>query len=156
MTVSMEQKNANSYNPVKAGVEAGQQEENQFKVNLKPDFMEKLTDRLERGGRSAAIFGPVVEREGLTIIPVARSGWGFGGGQAESKKAEASIGGGGGVSTVPAGFIQLRDGNATFKPIVDPVKLAGVVFGFNLLLVLVVLLLRKKQATMNPLENNRR
>lgn len=156
MTVSLEQKTTNSYNPVKAEAEARKQEENQFKVNLKPDFMEKLTDRLERGGRSAAIFGPVVERDGLTIIPVARIGWGFGGGQAKSKKAGASIGGGGGVSTVPAGFIQLRGGKATFKPIVDPIKLAGIVFGFNLLLVLAVLLLRKKQATGNPPKNSRR
>jgi uncharacterized spore protein YtfJ len=57
----------------------------------------------------------------VTVIPVARATWGFGGGTGTRPEAEGEgEGGGGGGSTSPVGFIELRDGRASFRPIVDP------------------------------------
>jgi hypothetical protein len=52
----------------------------------------------------------------VTVIPVARARWAFGGGSGVSP--EGSGGGGGGAGLVsPIGYIEVRDGEAVFKPI---------------------------------------
>lgn len=85
-------------------------------------FLEGLAERL--GGRASvrAVFGEPIERGGLTVIPVARVRWGFGGGSGTSAGGgEASgAGGGGGVAAEPAGYIEIRAGEATYRPIVPP------------------------------------
>jgi uncharacterized spore protein YtfJ len=60
-----------------------------------------------------------VERDGTTIIPVARVQWGFGGGGL-GRTPLAQGGGGGGARAYPVGYIALRDGKADFHPISDP------------------------------------
>jgi len=77
-----------------------------------------------------------VARAGITIIPVARVGFGAGAGAgAGRKQAEVAQGGGGGASAAPVGYIEIRDRNAVFRPIRDPlvdviVPLATLVAGF--------------------------
>ena len=91
-------------------------------------FVETLAERIGARFGSTAVFGEPVEAEGVTVIPVARSTWGFGGGTGSRPEAEGEgEGGGGGGSTSPVGFIELREGRATFRPIVDlrPFVLAG-------------------------------
>ena len=84
-------------------------------------FVETLAERIGARFGSTAVFGEPVEAEGVTVIPVARSTWGFGGGTGSRPEAEGEgEGGGGGGSTSPVGFIELRDGKAAFRPIVDP------------------------------------
>jgi len=75
-----------------------------------------------------------VARAGITIIPVARVGFGAGAG-AGRKQAEVAQGGGGGAPAAPVGYIEIRDRNAVFRPIRDPlvdviVPLATLVAGF--------------------------
>ena len=55
-----------------------------------------------------AIFGEPIERNGLTVIPVARARWGQGlrGGNE-----------GGGVMMAPVGFIEVCEDKATFRRI---------------------------------------
>ena len=67
-----------------------------------------------------AVYGEPITGAGVTVIPVARVGFGFGGGSGReigSDKTGEGGGGGGGVESRPLGFIEIRDGNATYKPI---------------------------------------
>jgi uncharacterized spore protein YtfJ len=79
-------------------------------------FIASLAERIGATARAATIFGDPVERDGVTVIPVARARWGFGGG-AGKRKDEDGAGGGGGMQVTPVGFIELRNGEADFRPI---------------------------------------
>lgn len=102
------------------------------------DVLERLAEKLGSKASVSAVFGEPVERAGITIIPVARVGFGFGAGAGRGRKqAEVAHGGGGGggASAVPVGYLEIRDGNAVFRPIRDPlvdvvVPLATLVAGF--------------------------
>ena len=74
------------------------------------------------GGRATAatVFGEPVDREGVTVIPVARARFGFGGGGGGGARGgdEGSGGGGGGGALVsPVGYIEVRGGSARFRRI---------------------------------------
>ena len=94
-------------------------------------MMEKLAERVGGVANSAAVFAPAIERDGVTVIPVARVRWGFGGGGGSgsgpaSKEADApqgsgsGSGGGGGAIATPAGYIKIKDGDASFEAIKSP------------------------------------
>ncbi len=117
-------------------------------------LVERLAERLGSTARATAVFGEPVECDGVTVIPVAKARWGFGGGDgqpgsgrwagrtgraraghaaedsatdegatggsAEGREAPGSGGGGGGgVAVVPVGFIEVSQGGARFRRIVD-------------------------------------
>jgi uncharacterized spore protein YtfJ len=92
------------------------------------EVLERLAEKLGSKASVSAAFGEPVTREGITIIPVARVGFGFGGGVGKGgRQSEIAQGGGGeggggggGVSAAPVGYIEITDGNAVFKPIRDP------------------------------------
>lgn len=77
-------------------------------------FVQRLAARVGLDARAAAVFGEAVEREGITVIPVARATWGFGGGAGDE-----GSGGGGGAHVTPLGFIEVREGEASFVRIRD-------------------------------------
>lgn len=81
-----------------------------------------LAEKLGSRASVSAVFGEPVARAGITIIPVARVSFGFGGGLGRGRRQSeiAQGGGGGGVSAAPAGYIEITEGNAVFKPIRDP------------------------------------
>ncbi|HEX6116224.1 MAG TPA: spore germination protein GerW family protein [Solirubrobacterales bacterium] len=83
------------------------------------DFVERLAQRMSGAARAEAVFGDVVERGGVSVIPVARAMWGFGGGGGVGDGEEGSGGGGGGLVR-PIGFIEIRGGEASFRRIRDP------------------------------------
>ena len=84
------------------------------------DLLERLAQQLQLNANARQVYGEPVERDGTTIIPVAKVQWGFGGGAMGRGPAERG-GGGGGARAFPTGFIELRDGKAEFRPIHDPV-----------------------------------
>jgi uncharacterized spore protein YtfJ len=86
-------------------------------------ILENLADRLGDSASAAAVFGQAVEREGVTVIPVARVRWGVGGGGGGRARRHGG-GAGGGVIASPVGYIELRDGAAHYRPILDA-KLVG-------------------------------
>ena len=98
------------------------------------DLLERLAQQIQVNANAKQVYGEPVERDGTTIIPVARVQWGFGGGAMGQGAAERG-GGGGGVRAYPAGFIQLRGGDAEFRPIHEPAAMlaaagaVGVVVG---------------------------
>ncbi|MFE6286476.1 spore germination protein GerW family protein [Streptomyces sp. NPDC057877] len=115
-------------------------------------LLERLADKLGAHASVTAVYGEPVTRDGVTVIPVARVGYGFGGGAGRSVKgAEAGDGGGGGggVDVRPLGFIEIKDGTATYRPIREPwtdvvLPLAGVLAGS--LLPRLVQALRRRRA----------
>lgn len=84
-----------------------------------PTFIERLGETVQLHASARQVYGDPVERDGTTVIPVARVQWGFGGGGIGRGVAERG-GGGGGARAYPVGFIHLRDGVAEFRPIHDP------------------------------------
>ncbi len=83
------------------------------------DLLERLAQQIQVNANAKQVYGEPVERDGTTIIPVAKVQWGFGGGGIGRGAAERG-GGGGGARAYPTGFIELRDGKAEFRPIQDP------------------------------------
>jgi uncharacterized spore protein YtfJ len=85
-------------------------------------FLDRMAERI--GGRASvkAVFGEPIERGDLTVVPVARVRWGFGGGSgfSEGEDKASGSGGGGGVAADAVGYIEIRSGEATFRPIVAP------------------------------------
>ena len=105
------------------------------KPNSATTFISALADRLGAKAGAATVFGEPVVREGITVIPVSRARWGFGGG-AGRRKEEDGAGGGGGADVRPIGFIEIKNGDAEFRPIRRfsvPLLIAGAV-SFLLLL----------------------
>jgi|HubBroStandDraft_3_1064219.scaffolds.fasta_scaffold335362_1 uncharacterized spore protein YtfJ len=100
-------------------------------------LFEGLAERLGRSARAAAVFGEAVERDGVTVIPVARARWGMGGGSGpQPGRAGQGVGGGGGAITSPVGYIELRNGESRFKPIVDLKAVLGLALAAGALLAL--------------------
>ena len=104
--------------------------------------LDRIAERLATSASARAAFGEPVERDGITVIPVARIRWGFGGGSGPAKAADEPAksegsGGGGGVSATPLGYIELHDGQAKFVRIRDITSLIPLVLvsGMSLWLV---------------------
>ena len=82
-------------------------------------FVESLAERIGGRAGAATVFGEPVERDDVTVIPVARAAWGFGGGSGTRAEGEDGEGGGGGAMAWPVGYIELSGGTTRFRPIVD-------------------------------------
>lgn len=85
-------------------------------------FVVRLARELGATINAAHIYAAPVERDGVTVIPVAKALCGFGGGNGTSEKEQGS-GGGGGVSLSPVGYIEIRNGETRFRPARDPLAL---------------------------------
>lgn len=85
-------------------------------------FIERLVERIGAKASVSAVFGKPIERDDLTIIPVARVRWGFGGGAGEIPVGpvdqEAASGGGGAVTADPVGWIEIGADGVEFVSIV--------------------------------------
>ncbi len=89
-------------------------------------LLERLAERLGGQAGAAAVYGTPVERDGVTVIPVAKVTWGLGVRGATKTAAEDSEPrGGGGVMVAPLGYIEIAQGQARFRPIRDPMMLWG-------------------------------
>jgi uncharacterized spore protein YtfJ len=93
-----------------------------------------LVQQIPLHASAKQVYGEPVERDGTTIIPVARVQWGFGGG-ALGRTPLAHGGGGGGARAWPVGYIALRDGKADFHPITPPASPLAVLAAVGLGLV---------------------
>ncbi len=84
-------------------------------------FIGTMAEKLGAVARAATVFGEPVERGGITVIPVAKARWGFGGGAGQRKDEgggeQDGAGGGGGVQVTPVGFIEIKNHEANFRPI---------------------------------------
>lgn len=104
--------------------------EMQERSQLVDELLERIGQTVGDNAKVSTVFGEPVEREGITVIPVAKARFGFGGGGgAGGREGEEGSGGGGGggASVSPVGFIEVRSGTATFRRISSPTDLLAVV-----------------------------
>jgi uncharacterized spore protein YtfJ len=87
-------------------------------------ILSTVAERLGNHASAKAVFGEPVERDGITIIPVAkvRMGFGAGGGSGSGHDHDSGEGGGGGGGTMatPLGYIEISAAGAEFRPIHHP------------------------------------
>ena len=114
------------------------------------NMLERLANRIGGSVRVKTIFGEPVEKNGVTVIPVARARWGFGGGSNAGGNTRghqtgegSGTGGGGGVTVFPAGYVEVRDGRARFHPIYDPANVAQIIVASGIVAVLVLRAVRR-------------
>jgi len=99
--------------------------EKEARASAADNGVTRLAEHLGRNASASAVFGAPVERDGVTVIPVARVRWGVGGGRGRRKgQTDDGFGGGGGVQAAPLGFIEVRDGGARYRRIRDPLRVA--------------------------------
>jgi uncharacterized spore protein YtfJ len=93
-------------------------------------LLSSLADRIPARLGASTVYGAPVERDGVTVVPVAvaRFGIGAGRGSDPSKGQEGEGGGWGGVIT-PAGYIELKDGRSRFVPVVHPARMLALICG---------------------------
>ncbi|HTS79923.1 MAG TPA: spore germination protein GerW family protein [Myxococcaceae bacterium] len=90
-------------------------------VNGSGGMLQRLAETVGSSIHVQAVYGQPVERDGVTVIPVARMVYGFGGGGGKAASGdELGEGGGGGAQVRPVGFISVRGGSAEFRSIPDP------------------------------------
>ena len=87
------------------------------------EVLEKVRDAIT----VSRVYGEPYEKDGLTVIPAARVSGGGGGGSGKDEKGGDGSGGGFGISGKPAGAYVIRNGDATWRPAVDPNRIIGVV-----------------------------
>jgi len=108
-------------------------------------FVERMAERVGAKASVRAVFGDPIERHGITIVPVARVRWGFGGGAGRGPLAMGpgtgeqpggsttfdeglsgmGTGGGGGVTADPVGYLEIGPDGAVFRPIISPMPSPG-------------------------------
>ncbi|HYN69869.1 MAG TPA: sporulation protein [Candidatus Eisenbacteria bacterium] len=88
-------------------------------------ILERLVSQVGGHARAEAVFGDPVERDGVTVIPVARVRWGVGGGGGSAVDGAGS-GGGGGLAADPIGYIEITSAGASFRPIARSFGAAGI------------------------------
>src|SRR5262249_52271632 len=90
---------------------------------LVDELLDRIGQTVGQRAQASTVFGEPVQREGLTVIPVAKARFGFGGGGGSGGppgKEGTGGGGGGGAAVTPIGFIEVRGGSAVFKRITTP------------------------------------
>jgi uncharacterized spore protein YtfJ len=94
-------------------------------------LIEAVVDRIGGGEfGTAKVFGDPVEREGVTVIPVAAVRMGFGGGtRSDPGKRHDGEGAGGGGAITAAGYIELKQGTSRFVPVLRPERMAAMLLG---------------------------
>jgi uncharacterized spore protein YtfJ len=69
------------------------------------------------------VFGDPIEHEGTIVVPVAKVGGGGGGGSDN----EQNGGGGFGLGAKPVGVYVIKDGQVSWRPAIDPIRVAFLV-----------------------------
>jgi len=109
----------------------------QERSQLVNELLERIGQTVGQRAQVSTVFGEPVQREGVTVIPVAKTRFGFGGGggggSGSREGDEGSGGGGGGGAAVsPIGYIEVRDGSAAFKRLFTPTDLLAIVAAASL------------------------
>lgn len=125
-----------------------------FDPSAHKTFLDGMAEKVGANARAEAVYGAAVERDGVTVIPVAKVRWGFGGGDGSSggdggvRGAGSGSGGGGGVTVSPLGYIEIAGGESHFRRINDRTALAPVVLAGGMVAWLLLRALRKTAKSM--------
>jgi uncharacterized spore protein YtfJ len=88
--------------------------------SLADELLQQIGVTIGDKARVTTVFGEPVDREGITVIPVAKARFAFGGGGGGGSRGndEGSGGGGGGGALVsPVGYIEVHGDGAEFRRI---------------------------------------
>jgi len=97
------------------------------------ELLAMLAERVGARLTASTVYGTPVERDGVTVVPVAAARFGFGGGGgSDPAKEQEGAGGGGGGSVTPVGYIELKDGRSRYVPVVHPARMLALVCGAGL------------------------
>jgi uncharacterized spore protein YtfJ len=110
----------------------------QERSELVNELLERIAQTVGQTAQASTIFGERVDREGVTVVPVAKARFGFGGGGGSGTREEgqgSGRGGGGGVYVSPVGYIEVRDGSSEFKRISAPRDLLPLLAAASLALI---------------------
>lgn len=108
-------------------------------------FVAAVAERIGLAAGVAAVFGEPVQRDGVTVIPVARAAWGAGGGGGGKGEDEGHGAGGGAIAT-PHGFIEIGGGKARYRRVPRPMRLVLFMLGTVLTTVAAAVLLLRRQS----------
>jgi uncharacterized spore protein YtfJ len=81
------------------------------------ELLERVADKIGMHAGARAVFGEPVERDGVTVIPVAQVIIGTGAGSGTSADDEGGSGAGGGAISRPLGYIEIGGGTARYVPL---------------------------------------
>ena len=88
---------------------------------------------------AATVYGTPVERDGVTVVPVAVARFGIGaGGGSDPGKGQDGEGGAGGGGVTPVGYIELKGGRSRFVPVVHPGRMLALICGTMLAALLIL------------------
>jgi len=91
-------------------------------------LLSMLAERVGARFTAANAFGTPIERDGVTVVPVAAARFGFGGGAgADPDKQQDGAGAGVGGMVTAIGYIEIKDGRSRFVPIVHPARMLALV-----------------------------
>jgi len=94
------------------------------------ELLSMLAERIGARLGAATVFGAPVERDGVTVVPVAVARFGIGAGSgSDPSKGQEGEGGGGGGTVAPTGYIELKGGRSRFVPVVQPARMLALVLG---------------------------
>ncbi|HET8756976.1 MAG TPA: spore germination protein GerW family protein [Solirubrobacteraceae bacterium] len=94
------------------------------------ELLSMLAERIGARLGTATVFGAPVERDGVTVVPVAVARFGIGAGSGtDPAKGQEGEGGGGGGIVAPTGYIELKDGRSRFVPVIHPARMLAIVLG---------------------------
>lgn len=114
-------------------------------------FVERMAERVGATATVRAVFGDPIERDGITVIPVAKVRYGFGGGSGSGpvpvglgigapdamsdamedapreagRSGGSGSGGGGGMTAEPVGYLEIGPDGASFIPITPAMPSPG-------------------------------
>jgi uncharacterized spore protein YtfJ len=111
---------------------------------LADELLKRIGQTVGDKAKASTVFGEPVERAGITVIPVAKARFAFGGGGGEGARGgqEGSGGGGGGGAVIsPVGYIELSERTAQFRRISTPTDVLALVAAAALTVVAVKRLL---------------
>ena len=92
------------------------------------ELLATLADRIGARFSAASVYGPPIERDGVTVVPVAAARFGIGaGGGSDASKGQDGDGGGAGGEVTSAGYIELKDGRSRFVPVVHPARMLALI-----------------------------
>jgi uncharacterized spore protein YtfJ len=92
------------------------------------ELLSELAERIGARLGAATVFGAPVERDGVTVVPVAVARFAIGAGAGtDPTKGQQGEGGGGGGAVAPIGYIELKDGRSRFVPVVHPARMLALV-----------------------------
>lgn len=92
------------------------------------ELLARLAEGIGARLSASTVYGTPVERDGVTVVPVAAARFGFGGGGgSDPAKAQEGEGGGGGGTVTPVGYIELKDGRSRYVPVVRPARMLALV-----------------------------